>query len=116
MELKSWMEKAVLDTGKTKGSKKRNKKRQPAAGSKKAKKKNDSRTGASPDKVPKKRKRVQALCKSSFKHRATSTAYHKAKCCALREGKSKQEAAAAGRAASAKVSKEIEEGKLKEDS
>jgi len=66
--------------------------------------------------MPKKKKRVQANHKSSFKHRATSTAYHSAMGRALRDGKSKEEAKAAGRAASAQVSKDIEEGKLKEDS
>lgn len=116
MELKTWMETAVLDTGKTKQQKKKKKKTQPAAGSKKSTKKRVTRTGSSSEEMPKKKKRVQANHKSSFKHRATSTAYHSAMGRALRDGKSKEEAKAAGRAASAQVSKDIEEGKLKEDS
>lgn len=116
MELKTWMEKAVLETGKKKQPKKKPKKRRPAASRKKTKKKTDSSTDASPEKMPNKRKNFQASHKSSFKHRATSAAYRKAKCRAIKEGQSKEEAAAAGRAASAKVSKEIEEGKLQQDS
>ena len=95
MELKTWMEKAVLETGKKKQQKKKPKKRRPAASRNKTKKKTDSSTDASPEQMPKKRKQLQASHKSSFKHRKTSTAYHSAKCRALKEGKSKQEAAAA---------------------
>ena len=52
--------------------------------------------------------------KTSFKHRATSTAYHKAKKSALGQGQTAEEASAAGRAASQAVAMKIEAGELLE--
>ena len=119
MEFKTWMEKAVLETGKKKQQKKKPKKRRPAASRNKTKKKTDSSTDASPEQMPKKRKQLQA----SHKQFQAQKDQHSLPQCKMScfEGGQKQTrssscSAAAGRAAAAKVSKEIEEGKLKEDS
>lgn len=52
--------------------------------------------------------------KTTFRHRATSTAYHQAKCRAKQQGLSHEEALAAGRTASRKVGEDIDNGLLKD--
>ena len=53
--------------------------------------------------------------KSTFRHRASSTAYHKAKKEALRNGVAQEEALAQARKACAKVKDDIDRGILKEE-
>ena len=93
-----------------------------------AKKKKKTKTGASSDQSKPKvraaqkkpaaktdRKQVSFSAKKcTFKHRATSTAYHKAKSEALKAGASREDALLAARAASQKVADDISSGVLKE--
>ena len=53
--------------------------------------------------------------KSSFLQRATSSAYHKAKLKALKDGKDEDAAKEVGKAASAKVRQDIKDGVLQEE-
>ena len=52
--------------------------------------------------------------KTSFRHRATSSAYHQAKTRALQQGESAENARAAGRTASRKLGEEIDAGLVKD--
>lgn len=107
-ELLTWMQKPSTVEKKQQKKKKSKKdngqKEEPAASGKK-------RVAKKP---AVKQQKPAATHKSSFLHRATSTAYHKAKNAALKMKKSKEEALAAGREASNKVSKDIQAGLLKE--
>lgn len=107
-ELLNWMQESsqVEKKPKKKGQKK-NKKQQEKQISATAKTKLTKKPAM-------KQQKPEATHKSSFLHRATSSAYHKAKNAALKLKKTREEALAAGRAASDKVSQDIQAGLLKE--
>lgn len=110
-ELKFWMQQNCSDLkrkrkkGKAKGLKK------PAAASAAVSPK-VKKTKAKKANVVKKK---QSSHKTTFLHRATSTAWHKGKHAALKAGKSQEEAKEAGREAADKVRQEIRDGLLKEE-
>ena len=105
-ELSQWM-KTAGDPGKPRqGKEKKNKKEKPE-------KKPAARTKKTGGDV--KGKLPQGMHKSSFRNRASSTAYHKARKEALRQGLGEEEALAQARKACAKVKDDIDSGILKEE-
>ena len=101
-ELQAWMTQGASDKPKKRKSKKMKK---PAAAAQKKQTK----------KAMTKKKPRQASYKSSFLQRATSSAYHKAKLKALKDGKDEDAAKEVGKAASAKVRQDIKDGVLQEE-
>ena len=107
-ELKAWMCKNVQVTAKKRKTKKSKQSKKSKVQEDKAKKTICKKPAA----VVKKKK--QAGYKTTFLHRVTSAAWNKAKKTALKEGKSLEEARAAGRKASQETAEKVQCGLLKE--